>query len=163
MLCKDQLCKFSVIVDIMRQLMMALKFCHQKGYAHKAINPQHIMVFKLESPNSYLIKLTGFGNAQKIGALKINNMINNYSGSVYIAPEAQSSKNIEKLDIWGCGLVFLNLITGENIINNFLIRKDEIIEESVQNTNMSTERKEIVLDFLNKTLEVDPNKRITAQ
>lgn len=141
MLCEDQLCKFSVIVDIMRQLMIALKVCHQRGYAHKTINPQHVLIYKLESPNSYLIKLTGFGNSQRLGTLKITNTIDQYNEAIYIAPEAENSKNIEKLDIWGCGIIFLNLLTGEHIIKDFLTHKNEIIEKSVQNTNMSAERK----------------------
>jgi hypothetical protein len=56
-----------VIVDIMKQLMIALKFCHQRGYAHKAINPRHVVICKLENSNSFLVKLAGFGNSQKLG------------------------------------------------------------------------------------------------
>lgn len=56
-----------VVIEIIRQILIALSFCHQKGYVHKAINPENIMIVRLNT-QSILVKLLGFGSAHKIGA-----------------------------------------------------------------------------------------------
>lgn len=71
MLYNEELTSLKVIISIMKQLLIALKFTHQKGFAHKSIHPQHILVFKVEGQNNYILKLTGFGNAQRLGTVKI--------------------------------------------------------------------------------------------
>ena len=64
-----------IIISILRQVLIALKFCHEKGYVHKAVNPEHIMILKLEKSKSYLVKLVGFGRALRKGAPKLSNKV----------------------------------------------------------------------------------------
>lgn len=99
-----------MVIEIIRQILIALSFCHQKGYAHKSINPEHIMVVKLEKKNNFLIKLVGFGNAHKIGAPIMKNTIGHYS--IFNAPEASNEQTADKQDIWGCGVILLELLSG---------------------------------------------------
>lgn len=35
----SKLRSLSVVIEVLRQLLLALRFCHKLGYAHKAINP----------------------------------------------------------------------------------------------------------------------------
>lgn len=72
----------------MRQLLIAVRFCHQNGYAHKAINPEHVMLVKLNKTNNILVKLVGFGKAHKIGAPTNSSPL---SHSIFTAPEAHSA------------------------------------------------------------------------
>ena len=39
MLCEELCQDLSMVLDIIRQILIALRFCHQKGYVHKAVNP----------------------------------------------------------------------------------------------------------------------------
>lgn len=149
-------------MDIVKQILMALNFCHQKGYAHKGITPQHVMVVKLEQEYSYLVKLIGFGHAQKIGAHKLAPSIIT-PNNLFTAPEADSSQHAEKLDIWGCGVIFLELVCGEHQFPNFLEQKTEIIGHAVDNQNLSYREKEVITDFLTKMLETDPAQRLNAE
>lgn len=62
----SRLHSLSVVIEVLRQLLLALRFCHKLGYAHKAINPEHVMLIPMGQ--SFLVKLVGFGNAHRIGA-----------------------------------------------------------------------------------------------
>ena len=67
------------------------------------------MVVKIEKTNSYLIKLVGFGNAHKIGAPIITTSIGHTS--IFNAPESYNEQEADKQDIWGCGIIFLELLS----------------------------------------------------
>ena len=86
LICEDYCQNLEMVIEIIRQILIALRFCHQKGYAHKAINPEHVMLVKLEKKNTFLIKLVGFGSAHKIGAPIITSSIGHTS--IFNAPEA---------------------------------------------------------------------------
>jgi serine/threonine protein kinase len=58
-----------------KQILIALRFCHQKGFVHKAINPEHVMILKLAKSKSYLVKLVGFGRALKNGTNRLHKSI----------------------------------------------------------------------------------------
>jgi serine/threonine protein kinase len=100
-----------VIIEIIKQILFALKFCHEKGYAHKSIDPDHIMIVKLEKINSILIKIIGFGSSMRLGAKIISNQFISQN-ALFVAPENNNSKSADKQDIWGCGILLLSLLTG---------------------------------------------------
>lgn len=101
---EDHFPSMKTVIEVIRQLLIAINFCHQHGYAHKAINPEHVIIVSLAEPNALLVKLVGFGNAHKIGTPVISSAI---SQSVFTAPEAHNEQQVEKQDIWGCGVIFL--------------------------------------------------------
>lgn len=69
----------------MRQILFALKYLHEKGYAHRAIQPDHIILVKLDKSNNYLVKLIGFGSAIRVGAREL---VSNFGmkDPIYAAP-----------------------------------------------------------------------------
>lgn len=107
--CEDFLHNLEVVIEVVRQILIALRFCHQQGYAHKAINPEHVMVVRLSKPNNLLVKLVGFGSAHKMGAPTPSPLHH----TVFTAPEAHSEHEADKQDIWGTGIMFLELLSGE--------------------------------------------------
>ena len=105
LLCEDYFHNLETVIEVIKQILIALSFCHQQGYAHKAINPEHVMVVKLNRGSSLLIKLVGFGSAHKIGAPIISNTVGHTS--IFNAPEAYNDHKADKQDIWSCGIILL--------------------------------------------------------
>jgi calcium-dependent protein kinase len=123
----DDLGSLPAILEVLRQLLIALNFCHANGYAHRAVHPEHVMLVRLER-RRVLVKLIGFGQALKIGAPKFEQT--GPRDALFAGPEADAHP--EKQDIWACGIILLELISGERKFPDFLLRKDEIIETYVR-------------------------------
>ena len=84
--------------------------------------------------------------------------------ALYMAPEVVKGKYNEKCDLWSCGMILYILLSGQppfdgreesifKILKHVTIKLDGLNWDSV-----STEAK----DLLNRLLEADPNKRISA-
>lgn len=119
------------------------------------------MIVKL-GDDKYLVKLVGFGDAVSIGA-KLKSKTSRMFGddSIFKPPEGQNAY-VDKIDIWSCGIIFLELITGERKFDNFIPKKDEIIEEAVEQLSLSEEVKSLLQEFINQLLEFKPENRISA-
>ena len=76
------------------------------------------MIVPLEKSKSFLIKLVGFGHAHRIGAPIITTSIG--QTSIFHAPESYSDQEADKQDIWGCGIIFLELLSGSRSFPNFI-------------------------------------------
>jgi hypothetical protein len=70
------------------------------------------MIVRLVKSKSYLVKLVGFGRALKHGALRIQKTIVRQD-PIFDPPELDNGNLADKQDIWGCGIIFLELISGE--------------------------------------------------
>jgi len=69
------------------------------------------MVVKLEKNKSYLVKLVGFGRALRAGAHKIRKKFSQ-EDPIFTPPELDNERYADKQDIWGCGVIFLELFSG---------------------------------------------------
>lgn len=118
------------------------------------------MVVRLDKKNNILIKLVGFGNAHRIGAPTISSAIGH--NSIFNAPEAENEQEADKQDIWGCGVIFLELLSGERNFPNFIENRRRIVQEIVERQPLSAEQKELYVDLIGKMLEVSPGKRVSA-
>ena len=123
---QEEIRNLDIIINILRQVLIALKFCHEQGYVHKAVNPEHIMILKLEKSKSFLVKLVGFGRSLRKGAPKLSNKVVS-AEPLFIAPEADNDLLTEKQDSWACGIILLEMLTGEKKYENFLERKEVIV------------------------------------
>ncbi len=65
---------------------------------------------------SFLVKLVGFGNAHRIGVPPIPR---SFAQSAFTAPEVHNDNNADKQDIWGCGLILIQLLSGQRNFGNF--------------------------------------------
>lgn len=76
------------------------------------------MLVKLGKNKKYLAKLVGFGRALRIGARRLETKIK--QESIFNPPENESDAYADRQDIWGCGIIFLEMISGERKFPDFL-------------------------------------------
>ena len=92
-------------VDLMCQILDAIKHVHDKGFIHRDIKPSNIIV---KSDNT--IKVIDFG-LSKIFKNSDHTMFNKCGTPYYIAPEVLNGYYDEKCDIWSSGCVLYEMIT----------------------------------------------------
>lgn len=97
------------VVDIMQQVLSAVKAAHQMGIIHRDLKPQNILIDDFGK-----IKVTDFGisiaTIESATITKTNTMV----GSVhYISPEqARGSIITNQSDIYSLGIILFELLTG---------------------------------------------------
>lgn len=109
---QNELRSLSLIVDIVKQILIAISFMQQKGYVHLDLTPKHIMVARLEKSQTWLVKLVGFGQAMKEGANHLQPP-SHHPDSLFRPPEAAKHNQLHKQDVWATGIIFMQLISGE--------------------------------------------------
>lgn len=106
--------KESEILMWMKQCTLALKYIHDKGFLHRDMKPTNVL-FTAQGQ----LKLGDFGVATSAGLGKESTV----GSPHYFAPELllkQSYNN--KVDVWGLGIVFLELLTlRERPINTHIL------------------------------------------
>jgi len=145
-------------VHIIRQLVEAIMFIHNKGIIHRDIKLENILI-----DDKFNIKLTDFG----LCAIKENeyDMLQDSVGTVrYTAPELLKGDGYnESIDIWAIGIILFMLLTG---IHPFDGKHKESIFNRIKTKNLHFSRYNLrkeEKDLLKLLLEKDPNKRIEIE
>lgn len=156
--------------DVMRQLIEAMAFLHERKVAHRDLKPENILLPYRD--NDTFIKIIDFGLAkvidEKEGGAKT------YCGTPqYFAPEVMERKNTVsaegrynvEADMWSCGCIFYVLLVGSF---PFHAKNDRMLFAAIRGAKYSTsgpiwatispEAKHL----LSQLLTVDPKLRITA-
>lgn len=106
----------TILWPIFLQLLLGLKFIHNKGYAHRDIKPDNILI-----TNDYTIKYIDFGLAclQRCGIVSCVNTCKGTPGTLfYMPPEFFTGKYKPSVegskahDIWSLALVMFELANG---------------------------------------------------
>jgi len=146
----------------MFQLLSAVAYCHKRNILHRDIKPENVVYVSNYSDKQ--IKLVDFGNAEDFKPEEIKTTV---LGSLfYIAPEVLEKNYTEKCDIWSCGVIFYILLSG---LPPFRGAKEEILQKirlgdySLSDQVWQEEISEDAKKFLKRMLEVDHNKRCSAQ
>lgn len=140
----------------MRQVVGAVKFMHVKGYAHRDLKCDNILIDK---HNNVLI--ADFGFARK---LPNQELCSTMCGSrPYTAPEVLRVKEYNPLpiDIWSIGVIAFTLVMSKNPFSCELTKemiKKQKAKEYVFEKPISDDGK----DFIEKLLQYDPKMRLTA-
>ncbi|KAL5704430.1 hypothetical protein ACHQM5_022864 [Ranunculus cassubicifolius] len=92
---------------LIKDLMSAVKYCHEKGVVHRDIKPENVLFTE-----SKTLKLADFGEACRYFEGK--KLMAEVGTPAYTAPEVLSGRGYtDKVDIWSAGVVLYELLTGE--------------------------------------------------
>eukprot|EP00049_Salpingoeca_infusionum_P000752 m.42173 g.42173 ORF g.42173 m.42173 type:complete len:588 (-) comp10653_c0_seq3:575-2338(-) len=138
---------------LFRQIVSAVAFCHQEGFAHRDLKPENMLFDEQKT-----LKLIDFGLVSMPGT----DFTQTSCGSAnYAAPEVINGAQYASTgaDIWSLGIILYAMLCGVLPFDNpdlrtlgSLIRAGKYSEPAF----LSGEAK----DLISKLLQVDPNKRI---
>ena len=148
---------------IINQILKAITYCHKMNIIHRDIKPENIMITNREKNGCLQVKLIDFGTAKMF---EKGHQENKYVGSsYYMAPEVIRRKYDEKCDLWSIGVIMYILLTGRPPFDG---NDDDEILENVKKGVYDTYSYPYPLlsshskDLINKLLQYDPKKRISA-
>lgn len=143
--------------QITLQVLSALAYCHELGVVHRDIKPENILIDSI-GPNGIYCKVADFDSA---GLLEKSGK-GVYGTLYYTAPEVFDGKYDEKVDVWSCGVMLYQLLTGRHLFvgsNSEEILDKISSEEIVFDNSISPE----VQNLLEKMLQRDACDRISAK
>lgn len=157
----DLLNKLPLSIEIasfyLRQIVVALKYCHSIGIIHRDIKPENILVY------NGIVKLCDFGFSQKVDPNKfITYKFKGVCGTPrYIAPEIMINKHYTyEIDYWSIGVLAFDLVfdgfTAKTILNN-----QNIMDIAYNNKWPKNTIPAIYRDFISSCLKIDPSSRIS--
>jgi hypothetical protein len=101
-----------VVVDVVRQLGLALRALNRAALAHLDLRPDNILVTKRENGDGWLVTVVDFGLAHPLVAYGPTWHVSR-SFSTYSAPELVLARSISTAtDWWALGMVAAELATG---------------------------------------------------
>ena len=157
------------ICIIIYQILSGVLYLHENNIVHRDLTLEHVMVDHIEKDLStsepyFFIKIIGFSFAKEFVKDKPETQVIGYS--YYMAPELIEGNYNEKCDIWSVGVILYMLIAKKAPFEaNYRQKIFEKIEEEGYNIHS---RKLLdfsfeVRDLLNKLLEKDVEKRLSAE
>lgn len=96
------------IIDLMKQIVSAVKYAHQCSIIHRDLKPQNILIRR-----DGIVKITDFGIAKGLNEASMT-QTNTLVGSIhYLSPEqARGQSATHQSDIYALGIIFYELIMG---------------------------------------------------
>ncbi|KAL0422422.1 UNVERIFIED_CONTAM: Serine/threonine-protein kinase PEPKR2 [Sesamum latifolium] len=91
--------------NIIKELMLAIRYCHEMGVVHRDIKPENVLL-----TSSGQMKLADFGLAVRI--LDGQRLTGVVGSPAYVAPEVLVGNYSEKVDIWSAGVLLHALLVG---------------------------------------------------
>ncbi|KPP76362.1 peripheral plasma membrane protein CASK-like [Scleropages formosus] len=146
----------------MRQILEALRYCHDNNVIHRDVKPHCVLLASKE--NSAPVKLGGFGVAIQLGESGL--VAGGRVGTPhFMAPEVVKREPYGKpVDVWGCGVILFILLSG---CLPFYGTKDRLFEAIIKGKYKMNPRQwshisESAKDLVRRTLMLDPAERITV-
>jgi serine/threonine protein kinase len=102
--------KENLIKIYLKQILIGLKYLHDKGIVHRDIKSANILV-----DCCGIIKLSDFGSAGQILNQSQNDLLTSLKGTLpWMAPEVVRQNNYgKKADIWSLGCLLIEMSTGK--------------------------------------------------
>ena len=154
---KNQYFEENELLDWFIQILLALKYIHEKNILHRNINPSNIFLMK------DMAKLGNFGVATALSPT-INYSKTLVTAPQYLAPEVyKNSKYTYEADIWALGVTFYQLIILDYPFEGSSL---EEIQKNIKTGNKKPVPKDCKIDekfikIINEMMLNSPDKRIT--
>ena len=148
---------------IMFQLFSGINYCHSKNIMHRDLKPENIMIEDKTKDGNVQIKIIDFGTATFYEKEYQQKLIGT---AYYIAPEVLELKYNEKCDIWSLGVIMYVLLSGKFPFGgkevNHIFKKIKAGKYDLVSPPFNRISKE-AKDLITKLLELNPDKRISAE
>lgn len=175
-------------ISYIKQILLAVKHLHDKGFIHRDIKPPNVLVTRDNK-----VKLTDFGLTRQIDA-KCHGMSPKVVTLIYRAPELLlgETKYTKSIDIWSLGCLIYEILTGNQLFNPVhnsdasqmdaifricgspdpklhpnleLFHSNKIYDNILPDLLSSTLPPEMAcfVDIIEKMLYFDPNERISIE
>ncbi|KAK1169763.1 peripheral plasma membrane protein CASK isoform X5 [Acipenser oxyrinchus oxyrinchus] len=152
----------AVASHYMRQILEALRYCHDNNVIHRDVKPHCVLLASKE--NSAPVKLGGFGVAIQLGESGL--VAGGRVGTPhFMAPEVVKREPYGKpVDVWGCGVILFILLSG---CLPFYGTKERLFEAIIRGKYKMNPRQwshisESAKDLVRRMLMLDPAERITV-
>ncbi|XP_063744148.1 peripheral plasma membrane protein CASK isoform X12 [Eleginops maclovinus] len=152
----------AVASHYMRQILEALRYCHDNNVIHRDVKPHCVLLASKE--NSAPVKLGGFGVAIQLGESGL--VAGGRVGTPhFMAPEVVKREPYGKpVDVWGCGVILFILLSG---CLPFYGTKERLFEAICRgkykmNPRQWAQISESAKDLVRRMLMLDPAERITV-
>ncbi|KAM6934881.1 peripheral plasma membrane protein CASK isoform 14-T14 [Xenentodon cancila] len=152
----------AVASHYMRQILEALRYCHDNNIIHRDVKPHCVLLASKE--NSAPVKLGGFGVAIQLGESGL--VAGGRVGTPhFMAPEVVKREPYGKpVDVWGCGVILFILLSG---CLPFYGTKERLFEAICKGKYKMNPRQwshisESAKDLVRRMLMLDPAERITV-
>ncbi|KAJ3713129.1 kinase-like domain-containing protein [Lentinula raphanica] len=146
------------------QLCLALSYVHSLGIAHRDLKPENILLTKTDPPN---VKVADFGLAK---ALDSQTMLKTMCGTpAYLAPEiVMQTKNQGYdflVDSWSVGVILFSMLTASSPFIEDETQQDLRMRICTRKIDWNLLKRRtsnpMIIDFIRKLLDADPETRMT--
>lgn len=146
------------IINICRQICLALEHAHNNNIIHRDIKPQNILI-----THDGIVKVADFGIARVSNSATLTNTGNVIGSVYYISPEqARGGYTDEKTDIYSLGTVIYEMATGQVPFmaeSPVVIALKHIQEDVTRPSEINTDIPVALEDIILKALQKNPAAR----
>lgn len=147
----------------MRDVLRGLSKIHSMGVIHRDMKPQNVLLSLAGN-----CKISDFGASAWLQELARKESQGQVCGTpVYLAPEAARGNPAKESDIWSCGIMFLQMITGalpyppQQLSAGAAVLVFQI-GSGIAQPQIPDDLDELNAEFVRACLQVEPSKRLTA-
>jgi len=155
-------CSEANAIKILRSILEAISYCHEKGIVHRDMKPDNLLV----SNDLSMIKLSDFGLATVLGPNETTNLT--VGTRSYLSPEMilKNSYNTS-VDMWSIGCITYVLLAGYHPFSDDITDMPLYIQIVTGNWEFHSDTlsdiSETAKDFITELLVLDPSERMTAK